>query len=72
MQFGAGRLILYCSSIRKYVTYRIRKNVTENRQRTEKPITEVTLSPYQWNTGWSRPILRNRKKYKINNKNKEA
>ena len=36
-QFGSGSLILYCSRIRKYVTYRIRKNVTEDRtQRTDR------------------------------------
>ena len=34
-QFGSGGLISYCSRIRKNITYRIRKNVTENRQRTE-------------------------------------
>ena len=35
LQFGSGGHILYCS--------RIRKNVTENREQTEKAITEVTL-----------------------------
>ena len=34
-QFGDGGLILYWSRIRKFVTYRIRKNV-ENRQRTDR------------------------------------
>ena len=42
-----GPAALYWSRIRKFVTYRIRKNVTENRQtdreQTEKPITEATL-----------------------------
>ena len=47
MQFRSGGLILYCSRIRKNVIHRIRKksNIqrTENRQRTEKAITEATL-----------------------------
>ena len=51
-QFGDGGPILYYSRIRKYVTYRIRKNVTyiqrtENREQTKKPITEATLLPYR-------------------------
>ena len=53
MQFGVDGLILYWSRIRKFVTYRIRKNV-ENRQ-TEKAFTEATLSPYQWNSRWNGP-----------------
>ena len=56
-QFGSGGLISYCSRIRKNITYRIRKNVTENRQRIEKPINEATIMLYQWNAGWNRPIL---------------
>ena len=47
-QFGDCDYILYWSRIRKFVTYRIRKNVTGNRQRidreqTEKAMTEATL-----------------------------
>ena len=58
-QFGSGGLILYWSRIRKFVTYRIRKKCNiqrTDRQRREKAITEATLLPYQWNSGWSGPI----------------
>ena len=50
-QFYDGGLILYWSRIRKNVTHTQR---TENRQRTEKVITEATLIP--WITGLSGPI----------------
>ena len=38
LQFGCGGLVLYCSRIRKFVTYRIRKK--SNIQRTENRQTE--------------------------------
>ena len=52
MQFSDGGLILYLSRIRKLVTQPQR---TENREQTEKTITEAILIP--WIAGLSGPIF---------------
>ena len=53
---------MYWSRIRKFVTYRIGKNVTENRQRTHREQTENRETNYRghsnprWIVGLSGPI----------------
>ena len=64
-QFGSCGLILYCSRIRKYVTYRIRKNATyiqrtyreqkdrEQRNQLQRPL----YCGNRWNAGLSGSII---------------